>query len=436
MRKINTAHNIISSFKLLKGNTRTCVVYEPFWGIPFVIFNFYLSLYMKELGVTDVQLGYIISVGYVAGTLFSLMSGAITDRLGRKKTTLIFDLISWPLTVIFYFISNSFALFALATITNSMNRIVTVSWNLMIVEEADNEQRVAAYNIINIVNIASGVVIPFAGILVSACGIIVSERIFLALAAVSMTTMMLLRNRFFRETSVGRHIIEERRKNPSRADLKNILPVKAVKVFRGNGKAIIAAVVYILFFTYIPLGTFNSLYFAPFMTEALGLGKSSISILGGVYSGVLLFAFVLINPIAGRLNHTRNMQAGLAIQAAALVALILIPAGSLPAAVIFIIIYALGFGIFRPYVDSMLAEVSEGNERAGVYSMVNTITCIAIAVIGFISGSVYLYNPRLIYVASIIILAVNIVLLEIYYRLYNNTLPQRQSTKANDRFDG
>jgi len=417
MRKINTAYNILNSFKLLKGNTRTCVVYEPFWGIPFVLFNFYLSLYMKELGVTNVQLGYIISIGYIAGTLFSLISGAITDRLGRKRTTLIFDLISWPLTVVIYFISNSFVLFALATITNSMNRIVTVSWNLMMVEEADNEQRVAAYNIVNIINIASGVVIPLTGILVSAYGIIISERIFLAFAAVSMTAMMLYRNRIYKETSVGRHNIEERKKNPSRANLKKILPVQAAKMFKGNTKAIIAAIVYILFFTYIPLGTFNSLYFAPFMTEALGLGKSSISILGGVYSGVLLFVFVLINPIAGRLNHTKNMQVGLAIQAAALIVLILIPAGSLPAAVIFIIAYAAGFGIFRPYVDSMLAEVSEGNERAGVYSMVNTITCIATAVIGFISGSIYLYNPRLIYVASIIILAVSIVLLEIYYKL-------------------
>lgn len=417
MIKINTANNILNSFKLLKGNTRTCVVYEPFYGIPFVIFNFYLSLYMKELGVTDVQLGYIISIGYIAGTFFSMLSGAITDRLGRKKTTLIFDLISWPLTIIIYFISNSFALFAIATITNSMNRIVTVSFNLMLVEDADNEQRVAAYNIINIINIASGVVIPLAGILVSACGIIISERIFLAFAAVSMAAMMLLRNRIYKETSVGRYIIEERKRNPAKAGKKNILPFKALKTLRGNTKAIIAAIVYILFFTYIPLGTFNSLYFAPFMTEALGLGKSSISILGGVYSGVLLAVFILINPIAGRLDHTKNMQVGLVMQAAALIALIMIPAGSLMAAVIFIIVYAAGFGIFRPYVDSMLAEVSEGNERAGIYSMVNTITCIATAIIGFVSGSIYLYNPRLIYVISIIILAVSIILLEIYYKL-------------------
>jgi MFS family permease len=98
-RRAASNNNIFSSFGLLKGNTRVSVMCEPFWGIPFVVFNFYLSLYMKEFGVTDKQLGYLISLGYIAATFFSLISGAVTDRLGRKKTTFIFDFISWPIAV-------------------------------------------------------------------------------------------------------------------------------------------------------------------------------------------------------------------------------------------------------------------------------------------------------------------------------------------------
>lgn len=415
--KIAGKYNIFSSFKILKGNTRTSVMCEPLWGIPFVLFNFYLSLYMKELGVTDKQLGYIISIGFIAGTFFSLISGAVADKLGRKKTTFIFDFISWPVAVVIYLVSNSFAMFAVATIANSFNRIVNVSWNLMIIEDADNKQRVAAFNLLNIINIATGVIIPLAGILVNAYGVIVSERIFLIYAAVSMSTMILLRNRLYKETSVGQHILDERKKKPSRINLKNILPIKAARTFKGNPKAVVAAAVYILFYIYIPLGTFNSLYFAPFMTEVLGLDKSSISILGGVYSGVMFAIFVFVIPLVSRMNHTKNMQLGISIQVAALIALILIPAGSMAAAIMCITIYAVGFGVFRPFVDSMLAEVSEGNGRAGVYSMVNTITCMITALIGFVSGSIYLYNPRLIYVVSIIILAISIVLLGIYYKL-------------------
>lgn len=393
------------------------VMCEPLWGIPFVLFNFYLSLYMKELGVTDKQLGYLISIGYIAGTFLSLISGAVTDKLGRKKTSFIFDLISWPLAVLIYLISNSFAMFVVATIINSFTRIVGVAWNLMVIEDADNEQRVAAFNLLNIINIATGVIIPLAGILVSIYGVIVSERIFLIFAAISMSVMIILRNHFYKESSVVQHILDERKKNPVPISLKNILPIKAAGLFKGNPKAILAAVIYILFYIYIPLGTFNSLYFAPFMTEVLDMSKSSISILGGVYSGVMFLIFIFVIPRVSRMNHSKNMQFGIGIQAVSLAMLILIPAGSMIAAIMCIAIYAVGFGVLRPFIDSMLAEVTEGNERAGIYSMLNTITCIITALIGFVSGSIYLYNPRLIYVASIIILVISIILLEVYYKL-------------------
>ena len=415
--KIAVSDNIVNTFKLLKGNTRVSVMCEPLWGIPFVLFNFYLSLYMKELGVTDQQLGYLISLGYITGTFFSLISGAVTDRLGRRKTTAIFDFISWPLTVVIYFLSNSFMIFALATITNSFNRIVNVSWNMMVVEDADNEQRVAAFNLLNIINIATGIIIPLGGILVSTFGMVVSERIFLGFAAVSMSVMIILRNHLYRETSVGQHILDERKKNPIPFSLKNVVPHKAAGMFWGNPRLVLAALVYILFNVYIPLGTVNSLFYAPFMTEVLKLGKPSISMLGGVYSGVLFIIFVFIIPIISRKNHTGNMQLGLAVQAVSLAMLILIPEGNMAAAVLCTVVYSVGFGIFRPFIDSMLAEVSGGKQRAGIYSLVNTVMCIVTALIGFVSGSIYWFNPRLIYVASIVILALCLILLAIYRRL-------------------
>jgi MFS family permease len=415
--KTTATNNIFSTFRMLKGNTRASVICEPLWGIPYVLFNFYLSLYMKELGVTDQQLGYLISIGYVAGVFLSLISGALTDRFGRKRTTWIFDFISWPVAVIIYLISNSFLLFALATLINSFGRIVGVSWNLMVIEDADNEQRVSAFNLLNIINIATGIIIPLAGLLVSAYGVVISERIFLIYASISMTIMIVVRNRMYRETAVGQHILDERKKNPVKISLKSMLPFKSAAVFRNNPKAIVGALVYILFFIYIPLGTFSSLFFAPFMTEVLGLDKSSISLLGGVYSGVMLLIFVFVIPFISKLNNTRNMQFGLVIQVISIILLIMIPAGSMIATVLCIGAYAAGFGIYKPFVDSMFAEVSEGRERAGIYSLINTVTCIVTALIGFASGSIYRYEPRLIYVLSIIILVISFILLAAYYKL-------------------
>jgi MFS family permease len=410
-------YNILDTFRILKGNTLVSVICEPMWAFPFALFNFYLSLYMKELGVTDRQLGYLISLGYMFSIFSSLFSGVIVDKLGRKRTALIFDFICWPLALLVYFISDRFALFALATFLNSFSKLVHVAWSLMVIEDADNEQRIAAYSVLNFINIISGLTVPLAGVLVGKFGVITAEKVFLAFGIVSISTMTVLRNYFYKETKIGQRIINERRKNPVPLNWKNIIPLRAAVLLKGNVKAITAALVYILFYIYIPLGTVQSLYFAPYMTEFMNLDKSSISILGGVYSGVVLFALIFIIPAIARHNNARNIMYGLAIQAVSFLLLIMLPKGSLPATILYIGAYALGFGICRPFIDAMLAEATEGYERAGIYSLINTVACAATAVLGFISGSIYLLDPRFIYIISIAILAVCIILLAVHLRV-------------------
>lgn len=423
--------NIIQSFRMLKGNTRISVLFEPLWGIPFVLFNFYLSLYMKELGITDRQIGYLISLGFISGIGFSMISGVIVDRLGRKKSTFIFDMISWPIAVVIYALSNSFWLFALATFTNSFMRIVSVSWNLMVIEDASNEERIAAFNLLNIINISTGVIIPVAGIFVNAYGVVVSERVFLSFAAVSMMIMVLARNHFYKETSVGKQLLEEHMSNPAKNSIKTILPFKAAAALSRKPAAIMVTSVFILFNIYVPLGTLNSLYFAPYMTEVLQLSKSIISVLGGVYSAVMFLLFIFVVPMISRLNNASIMITGLIIQGISLFMLTVIPTGNLAAAILCIVIYAVGFGIFRPYIDTLLAEVTEGNDRAGIYAIINTVTCLSTAGIGFVSGTMYLHNPRLLYDISIGILAFCAVLLTVYLKFirrkpanFGNTLDE------------
>lgn len=407
--------NIIQSFKLLKGNTRVSIMFEPLWGIPFVIFNFYLSLYMKELGVTAKEFGYLISIGFIAGAVFSLFGGVLTDKLGRKKTTFIFDMISWPFCILIYLFSNSFWMFALGTVINNVGKIVATSFNLMVVEDADNDQRVAAFNIINIINISTGVIIPIAGIWVNAFGVIKAERIFLTFAAISMTIMMITRNHFYKETKIGKQILDEHRMNPKKITFRNALPLNAFLVLRKRPMSIMAILVYVLFNIYVTIGTINSLYFAPYITEVLKISKSSISILGGVYSAVMFVVLVFIFPAISRFNKTTTMIIGLLIQAIALSLLIIIPSDNLIITVICIAVFALGFGMFRPFIDTLLAEVTEGKDRAGIYAIVNTITCIVIALIGLASGSIFDFNPRLLYVLSILILLACIIILAYFF---------------------
>ena len=104
-------HPLISTLKNLQGNARGCVYTEPLWGIPFNLYSPYVSIYMLAFGMTDSQIGLLVSLGLILQVFWTLVSGAITDKLGRKKTTLIFDLISWSIPCVIWAVAQDFSYF-------------------------------------------------------------------------------------------------------------------------------------------------------------------------------------------------------------------------------------------------------------------------------------------------------------------------------------
>jgi MFS family permease len=399
-RRIPAIANIMDSFGTLRGNTRTSVLFEPLWGIPFVLYRFYLSLYMMECGVTTLQIGYLISIGYLAGILFSMLGGMVTDRLGRKKTTMIFDTIAWPVAMVIYLIADNFWMFALATVVNSVFRLAVVSFNLLVVEDADGRERVAAFNFLNIIDVASGIIVPLAGAVIALYGVLRGERIFLVFAAVSMFCLMYFRNRRYTETKAGMQILKENKKSTPRALLAQALPYRAAGTLAKRPAALAVVCVIVLFNVYITIGGVSSLYFAPYMTETLLFSKADVSLLGGAYSLMLLIVFLFVNPAIGRHGSVKNLIIGLLLQAAALGLMTVIPRGNMAAAMLAICFFAAGFGVFKPFLDALLAEVTEGRDRAGMYSLVNTAVCAGMALMGAVSGALQGIDPRAIYYAS------------------------------------
>lgn len=400
---------IVKSFLLLKGNTKVSVMCEPLWGIPFTIFNFYLSLYMKEMGVTDEQLGIIIAAGFLSAAFFSLFGGIITDYLGRKRTAFIFDFLAWPTSIFIYLISRSLIMFILATVINNLVKIVTVAWNLMVIEDADSDQRIAAFNLLNIINISLGILTPLAGLVVAKYGIIKAERTFMIFAIISMTAMIIIRDINYTETKVGKQILEEHKGLAFKDVLKKGLYGGTITQLRNNSRLKIAFLVQVLFNLTLPLGAFNSMYFAPFMTEQLGIDKAAVSILGGVYAGVMLMVFLFITPVISRKHMSASILTGLFLQAVALIGITAVPEGIIFFAILAVALYSFGYGIFMPFFSTLIADISEGRDRAGIYSLVNTVTAVLSALIGLGSGFLYAAAPRFIFYLTALLLGLSII---------------------------
>lgn len=403
---------LIDSFLLLKGNTRVSVIFLPLWNIPYVLFNFYLGLYMKAQGITDQQIGYLIAIGFVSGAFFSLLSGAITDYLGRKKTTFIFDLIAWPLSLLIYFFATNFWLFALASVCNNVARIVNVSSTLMMVEDANDEERKAAFTITNIIGILSGAFVPLAGVLVDRLGIIPAERILLLLAAISMTIMFIGRNYFYVETRIGREILREAQEKKQLIGFRLNLFGNTFSYLKHRPAVLVGMMLVILFNVYIPIGTINSMYFVPYLTEKLNLNEALVSLLGVVNAVIMLLVLIFLLP---RLQQWLfPLLLGLVFQLFSQAFLIWSPPGKFWPVIVAIIFYSLGFGLFRPLVDTLFADITEGKERAGLYGLNNTLTSVLSALAGFYSGRFYEATPVSIYIFSFGILLLCVAALFLY----------------------
>ena len=412
MARENKKKTVLQSLRELRGNARVAVFHEPFWSIPYGFYSFYLSLYMKSQGVTDVQIGFLISLNFIVGTIMALFAGVMVDKIGRRRTTILFGLISWPGSALLNFFAHSFWMFALAQIVCAFSKISDIGWQLILIEDADDEQRLTSFNMFGIIDILAGFFTPIAGIIVGNLGLVKAERGFLLFGAICMFVMIIHRHFKFHETDMGRLAVERSRTVSYWGTLKNSLTQMKTVVTSHNHKLSCVLVIIVLFSAYQPIGAYSSLYFAPYLTDVVGLDAAMISVLGIVNSLFMLAVYLFAVPAMSRFNKLL----GLGIQIASMLLRMFLPAGSIAWTVVSVALFSVGFGLCRPFLDALMAEASPEKERSGIYALKNVLISLASALAGSLSGFLYRLSPKSIYLASLILLAVCILFIFRYFR--------------------
>ncbi len=411
----NKRKTVLRSLRELRGNARTAVFHEPFWSIPYGFYSFYLSLYMKSQGVSDVQIGFLISLNFIIGTITALFAGVMVDKLGRRRTTILFGLISWPGSALLNFFAHSFWMFALAQIVCAFSKISDIGWQLILIEDADDEQRLTSFNMFGIIDILAGFLTPVAGIIVGNLGLVRAERGFLLFGAVCMFIMIVHRHLRFHETDMGRLAVEQSRSVSFWGTLKNSLSQMKSAVTSGNRKLSTVLVIVVLFNAYQPIGAYSSLYFAPYLTDVAGLDAAMISVLGIVNSVFMLSVYLFAIPAMSRLNKLFSLTVGLSVQILSMLSRVFLPRGSFAWAVISVALFSVGFGLCRPFLDALMAEATPDAERSGIYALKNVLISLVSALAGSLSGFLYRLSPKSIYLASILLLAVCILFIFRYF---------------------
>lgn len=398
----------------LDGNAYYSIIMEPLWAVFGGMIFFYQPLYMKHLNVTEVQMGFLNSLAAALAVITSFVAGPITDRFGRKRTTLVFDIVCWSMTMFVWAISQNYWYFLLAVILNSFNKISYISWTCLSIEDTPEDKRVYFFSLIMIINLASGIFAPLAGVLVEKIGVVDAMRIIYGLGCISMTAMFLIRNRYVKETEIGKRMMKEH----SEFSVKDkIRDYKEALVYFYNSKVTLV----MFFILLIGQLQISFLYFqSVYLKDVIGIKESLTSMVPGVSAIVNLVVYFVFMDKLRRIGDKKSLFYGLTFNSIGVLLLILVRPRGYLLLLVSIIFMAAGNLITIVFRETIWNNVIGERERAKIFSAASAFIALISIPAGYVSGFIYNLNPIFPFYASLILYIIAVWLSMRVNRMYKN----------------
>lgn len=404
--KAISGHPLIELLKHNKGNPRTLILMEPLWGIPYNLIAPFATLYMYTQGITDVQIGLILSVSMFVQVFFSFFGGIVTDKFGRKFTTMMGDFFGWGIACLVWAISGNFWLFLIAVLFNSFEQINQTAWYCLLIEDADSKDLLGIYTWVNIGGLVAIFFAPISGLLINSFTVVPVVRVLYFVFAVNMMIKVIITFRYCGETRQGKIRMAET-KDTSVLEMlleyKDLIP----KVLMNNEIMKVLFVSVILHITNIISTNFFSLY----VTQRLGIADRYLAFFPILNAAVMLIFMIGIQHRLESMKFRIPMWIGLVLYAACSILLILTPIGSMPLIIIYVFVGAVASALVVPRKDALLQLSINPKERARINALIMSFTIAFASPFGYLAGWLSSIDRRLpfVFTFSIYIIAIIIV---------------------------
>lgn len=404
--KLMRDHPLIQLLIHNKGNPRTLILMEPLWGIPYNLIAPFAALYMYTQGITDVQIGLIMSISMFVQVLFSFLGGIITDKFGRKFTTMMGDFFGWTVACFIWAISSNFWLFLIAVLFNSFEQINQTAWYCLLIEDADEKDLLGVYTWVNIGGLVAIFFAPISGVLISTFSLVSVIRVLYVIFAVNMLIKGVITYRHCGETKQGKIRMSETKGTSvpkMLAGYKVLIP--RVLKNKETMKAILVSV--ILYITNLISVNFFGLY----VTQRLGIAERYLAFFPILNAAVMLIFMVGVQHRLESVKFRIPMWTGLALYVACSVLLIVTPAGNVPIIILYVFVLAIANALVMPRKDALLQLNIEAKERARINALIMSFTIAFASPFGYLSGWLSSIDRRLpfVFMCMLFVMAIIIV---------------------------
>lgn len=382
----------------LRGNARACLWTEPLWGIPYNLYLPYASLFMTALGLTPTEIGYVASINIVAQVFFSALSGVLTDKLGRRWTTVIFDTLSWSVPEFIWMLSQDFRWFAVAAIFNGAWRVTENSWSLLLIDDMREEDIMPALSLSQMMGLLAAFIAPLSKFAIDAFGLVPTMRVLYGITCASMTLKFILVHIFSKETRIG---VQRMQATKGKSVLRLLLECRDVYLKTISSKRMLLT--FGIFASYSLVSTLSSNYWALLICGELGVAESNIVFLATLKSFVTLLCVLLLVPRATRAPMRQSMLFGLVTYIAAFALLLLAPRGWLLAPVLALsaVLEAVAISVLSPMTSSLLFINAQQEERARVLGLIYATIALMTAAFPGVIGHLAEISLRIPFMISI-----------------------------------
>ena len=391
-------NDLIAAFLDLKGNPKACICTEPLWYIPYNLFIPFATVYMLELGMNDAQIGLLASIGMVLQMVSAFFGGVITDKLGRRRTTVTVDLISWTIPCLLWAFAQDFWWFLAAAALNSILHICSNSWNCLLVEDCPKSQLVNAFSLIQLCGLLAVFVAPLSALLVEEFSLVPVVRCLYLFACASMTAKFLILYRCSTETAQGRKRIEETRGVPVRKLLGGYREVLG-KLLRS--RSMLIALLVMVAYHVTDTTTVN--FFGIYATQTLGVPESFLAIFPIIRAAIMLVFILLFQARVNRLPYRPVMLCGYGLFFLSHLLLLLAPAQNPWYLMLYTLVEACSLVCIVPRKDSLNAVFVDEQERSRVSALIFMAMVGAASPFGWIAGQLSSLDRRLPFVMNMVI---------------------------------
>lgn len=424
MRKRNA---LIQTMAGLRGNQLACLYTEPLWGIPYNLYAPFVSVYMAALGLTPTMIGIVSTIFIASQMVWALLTGVITDKLGRRLTTLIFDTLCWSVPVLIWMFAQDFRWFVAAALFNGCWRVTETSWGLLLIEDAPTDTLVHLYSIMHICGLLAGFFAPIAYFFVQKYSVVPTMRVLYGIAFVLMTLKFVILYFATKETSVG-----ERRM----AETKGISLLGRLwdsrKVLRQMLKSRRAMLTVAFIACFTGFKGINDTFWPLLVTSKLGIAAENLSLFSTVKTLLMLGCYFLIVPRLDLRRFRNPVLLGLGLFVAQELLPLAMPKGAYWMVVLTVVMEAFALSMLNPLSNSLQMVNIEREERARMLGFFAALCMLITSPLSTIAGVIAESNRALPFVLNLLLTIAAIVLACLLWKL---GLPEEEQPTVPEVFE-